>query len=227
MMNKELATVISGKLPAVITPADFSALDQVITKLGEHAGNLAEKEKEFAVQAIGEWEDLVVKRVNANNTRARAYLGTIKGTEIHEDILLELAGSAGLAGDVAEYNKLSDEIAEHRLNKPQYGGMDPEATMESNMRGEYDYQRDDAIWNRKYRQLVAIQSNMQESIRRKLVKADGVSELKDKLSAYVRGTDSSLASCREKAQLAKVSVSISNEDARVVLKDLIGFAATV
>lgn len=225
-MNKMTKTSKNITLPGFLaTKTDFSVFDDVIIRLENSSGILSDKEKELATKAIKDWQDLVVEHIQSNVTAAQEYLQTLQGNSINEEILLELARNAGLTSLIEKYKEILDEIAIHQTKKPDNPEVATTDSVAESLAKEYDYQCDMAIYTRRYQQLIAQKSNLQAAIRRELLKNDSVKELRDKLTSYRRDISRTLSKCKEKAQLAAISISIGNKDVRRALKNMVAFTS--
>jgi hypothetical protein len=92
---------------------------------------------------------------------------------------------------------------------------------------EHDYELACAEVEIQHRALFAEQAACLKKLRTELNKKPEIKELKQRLSAYSRNARKMLVECDEKAQLAKLNISINDGGVKDALRELIDFSANI
>lgn len=220
-----LTTNIVGQ---VLLPADLTALDALVTKLGERSACLQPEEKAAAVKAIEDWDASVTDRIRANACFANEVLAFLDGRDMGGGTVqrcVELFHDA--VGDTPEYaayisafELAMDARREKPVDEPVTNGM----TMEEADKARAANRAAELRWRR---QVDAADAGFAKAVKAYIKSILGMPETKDamsKLRAYARKAARLAAECSDKAAKAKINISISDKDTRELLHELMDFA---
>lgn len=215
----------------IMSPADFSVLDQLIQKIGDRSASLSDHEKTAATEVIESWNQSVVARIEANASQASDVLDFMSGKPMsgtQADQVVELFHS--FLGDTPEYQAYAEALqaymdlsANEPVDEPVDGAMslnEADRIIAANRTARLAHQRDMQAANRRYAKAV-------KAYIKSVNELPEAKEAKAKLSSYKRGASRMAAECRDKASLAKLNISVSDPNTRDLLRELMDFAKKV
>lgn len=228
-------TQVATLMPDIFKDIDFSALNNTITALGNSSKELSDKEKEFAVEAIGTWETSVINRINDKKKEANDFLLSLNvnastlcpyGMPSNEfEALIEATGLQALYED---YLNKVDIVDLHTTTCPMYPEIDElNTTLKEQLTLRKDYELAHQIYTKEHDKLKRDAYNAMVKLKVELNKDERVQELVKRLKKYEKNVSTFVNQCKEKSQLAKISVSIASEDVRESLKELMNFSISI
>lgn len=237
VMNEvvEETTQVATLMPDIFKDIDFTALNSTITALGNSNKELSDKEKEFAVEAIATWEESVINRIQDKKREAQCYLNTLNidsSTLCHYDMKEEefraLIDATGLQSLYEDYLYKIDTLEMHKVEAPEYPVIDElNMTLKEQLTLKKDYELANAIYNKEHEKLRRDAYNAMRKIKVELNKDERIQEMVKRLKKYEKNTSTFINQCKEKSQLAKISISITSENVRNSLKKLMNFSISI
>lgn len=229
--NTQVATL----MPDIFADIDFSALNSTITNLGANNKELSKEEKKFAVEAIDSWEEIVIKRLNERAYEARMYIASLdinSGTLCHYNMsqadFENLVDAVGLRHLYEDYLNKIDIMDAHKLEAPEPPIIDElNMTLKDQLTLRRDYELAYQIHSKERDKLQKEAYNAMRKLKIELNKDERVQELIKRMSNYERKVNTFVNQCKEKSQLAKISVSIDSEKVRDSLKELMNFSINI
>lgn len=228
-------TQVAILMPDVFKDIDFSALNKTITALGSSSKQLDEKEKKVAIEAINTWEGSVIERIQEKKYEASQFLNTLNtesntmcsyGTQDEE--FEHLVNAVGLQALYEDYLNRVDAIEMHKTEAPEYPEIDElNMTLKDQLIIKKDYELASVIYNKEHDKLKRDAYNAMHKLKVELNKDERVQELVKRLRKYEKNTSTFINQCKEKSQLAKISVSITSESVRDSLKELLNFSISI
>ena len=234
-MNDNTTTQVATLVPDMFKDINFSELNNVITALGNNNKGLSDKEKEFAVEAINTWEESVIDKIEYKRKEAKELLYILNVNtkslctySCQEELLEELISVTGLQAFYDEYLNKMDILELHNSNAPQLPIVDElNTTTREQMITHKNYELSRAIHEKERVKLERDAYNSMYKLKAELNNNEKVQELIKRLKKYERKTSSFIRQCKEKSQLAKISVSIESEDIKTSLKELMNFSISI
>lgn len=231
----EETTQVATLMPDVFKDIDFSSLNKTITALGSSSKQLDEKEKKTAVEAIKAWEESVIERIKEKKYEATQFLNTLNiesntmcsyGTQDEE--FETLVNAVGLQALYEDYLHKVDAIEMHKTETPEYPEIDElNTTLKDQLTARKDYELALTIYNKEHDKLKRDAYNAMRKLKVELNTDERVQELVKRLKKYEKNTSTFINQCKEKSQLAKISVSITSESVRNSLKELLNFSISI
>lgn len=228
-------TQVATLMPDVFKDIDFSALNKTITALGSSSKQLDEKEKKVAIEAINTWEESVIERIKEKRYEANQFLNTLSidsntmcsyGTQDEE--FEQLVYAVGLQALYEDYLHKVDAIEMHKTGRPEYPEIDElNMPLKEQLIVKKDYELALTIYNKEQDKLKRAAYNAMHKLKVELNTNEKVQELIRRLKKYEKNTSTFINQCKEKSQLAKISVSITSEDVRDTLKELLNFSVSI
>lgn len=230
--KEQQSTQVAVIMPDIFKDVDFTTLNASITALATHNGALSDKDKEFAVQTIATWEDSVISRLNLKATEASNLLQALDTSVssvwyLSEDEFEALVVASGTESFYETYLDAIEELEALKAAKPEQPVVDLDTTLEEQLVAKRDYelayQKSTIQINRAERN---VQSTM-KSLKVAMNQNDSIKELVVRVRKYQRNVNKFKNECTEKSQLAKISVTISSQEIRDALKDLLNFSIAI
>lgn len=215
----------------VLTAADFSALDDLIKKLGDRSASLTADEKTAAIQVVTDWNDGVVQRIKANADMAREILSFLDGATMYPstmDRCVQLFHD--VVGDTPEYQayeKALDNYAQVKADAPLEIPASPEMTVAQSDRLSLDNQAARLAHDRK---VDGAKFQVMKAAKAYIASLRAMPEVQDaasKLKAYSRKATRMQAECTDKASRAKLNLAIADAETRNLLHDLLDFSKSI
>lgn len=231
--NDERAEGLADALMGhVLVPVDFDAIDALAEKLGERSAGLSPEERAAAAEFIDEWSRTTCGRVMENTETAKRILDFLDGKDFNYgsalDVTVELFRD--VAGDLPEYAAYAEAhqayaSVEALAPVPEIPGNDA-AVSEADVIEERNYAAK-LRHDRLLRQAAHDCHRATKDLMAAIDAMPGMAKAKAKLSAYKRKAPRVIEECRAKADAARMNVTVSDPEARAVLRELAEFAKTV
>lgn len=226
-----LSTSVVG---SILSPADFHALDELITKLGQSDAQLSDNEKTMAMQVIDQWDESVTNRIKENAETARTVLDFLSGKTVYWNVASDIIEMmTEYVGEIPEYVTFTEASEEYsrattELNMTRTEVViSPDMTVAEVDNAHMEQQRLELIAQRKEREAYAKVCNAATAYVKALNKDARIQAAKSELASYRRKASRMASTCSDKAACAKINISISNEKVRQVLHEMMAFAKTV
>lgn len=229
MDNKNAVSV--HVVGSILTPADFGALDKLITSLGENSAKLTDEEKKQASAIIDDWNESVIARIAQNVDAANDVIAFLSGRRIPDgtakNIIENFVELFGETPEYLAYENASREYENQSFEAPMEPIVTEDMTIAQIDSGKLEYQRECLIYNRKLQAAVVNLRKAATDYVRSLNDMPQVQEARQQLTAYKRKASRMQNECRDKATKAKINITINNEETRKLLHELLDFAKTV
>lgn len=232
MSNNEQTTQIATIMPNIFGDIDFSTLNKTITALGNGSGDLSDKEKELAVEAVNTWQESVINRLKDKEDEANCYIDFLNVNynrfapwQMDQYSVEMLIEAAGLQDMYQEYLDKMDEYT--NLPQPERPVIDTSTTLMEQMKARTDYDLEYQVWLTKRQKIEREAYNIMRKLKIELNKLPEIQELLLRMKKYKRNVSKFKNQCIEKSQLAKINVSISSEEVRNSLRDLLNFSINI
>lgn len=226
--NNAALALTSNIVGQVLLPADLTALDALVTKLGERSACLQPEEKAAAVKAVEDWDKSVTDRIRANAGFASEVLAFLDGRDMGGNVVQRCAELFHDAlGDTPEYAAYADALEkcmDIRRDKPVEDPVTNDMTMEEADKARADNRAAELRWRR---QVDAADAGYAKAVKAYVKSVTDMPEAKNAMSqlrAYARKASRLAAECSDKASKAKINISISDKDTRELLHELMDFA---
>ena len=208
---------------------DFSGLNAVIDNIATYSHELQETEKELANDIIDEWQKSVIARLQERGNEMRRFLQFFEINECSDPLFIEIGEELAVkTGTESLFKNVMDAIKTYKAtqsSKPEKPITDLETTLDTELTSTSSYKletKKHEINLEKDRQLLR---KAERKWKNELTEHDEVKALIQKATQYQRKLTTFRFDCEDKGQLAKLNVSISNQDVRNSLKELIEFGA--
>lgn len=231
-MSNEQTTQVATIMPNIFGDIDFTTLNKTITALGNSSNQLSEKEKGYAIEAISTWESSVIHRLADKEQEANTYIDFLNVNSNcfspynmpKEDIEL-LIEAVGLQDLYQEYVAKMEEW--NSLPTPEEPVIDLTMTLMEQMEIRTDYELQRKVWETTRTKLSREAYNLMRKLKIELNNKPEIQELLVRMKKYKRNVSKFKNECVEKSQLAKINVTISSEEVKDSLRDLLNFSVTI
>lgn len=212
----------------ILLPADLSALDAMVKAFGDRSAKLTADEKATAIQIVDDWDKSVTQRISTNASMANEILAFLDGQSMGGDCVdrcIELFHDA--FGDTPEYDAYKSALeacADIRREQPVADAACGDMTLDMADRIRSDNYNAELKWRR---QVSAADAACAKAVKAYVKSVLAMPETKDAMSrlrSYARKATRLAADCSDKAAKAKINISISDEDTRALLHELMDFA---
>lgn len=231
-MKDKQTTQVATIMPNIFGDIDFSTLNKTIIALGNSSKQLGEKEKEFAIEAINTWEYSIIERLRDKEQEANIYIefldinsrcfAPFELSKENIELLIEAVGLQDL------YQEYLDKMREYEsLSCPEEPVIDLSTTLMEQMKARTDYELQRKVWDTTKTKLNREAYNIMRKIKVEMNNKPEVQELLARLKKYKRNVSKFRNECVEKSQLAKINVTISSDEVRESLKELLNFSVTI
>lgn len=214
---------------------DFSAMNTIIDNLANR-NSLSKVEKKEANAIIDTWNENVINKLNLEEEHIANFVAAITGTSAMngipaliktQDFIQELETLIAAAGLDKEYADMCDTVAEYTMAESTYRNI-PKLTDDdlNTTQGEKILmQRDNEYTIAKARAEVTKLGNklirQNNDMTSKLMANPDIKKLVTKLKRRQSSMKRMAATCTDKAQLAKINITIDDQSVRDSLKELI------
>jgi hypothetical protein len=210
---------------------DFASLSGAIQKMADNNTQLTEKEKEMSLGIIDQWERDVIDAIDEKRTESNKYVNTlsISCNDIYiPDEEFEMIVAATHTEDLyKKYLDLKEKAVDVANEQPESYQEDLSDTVEDVIRKRQDNELAYQRHNIKLRKANNERDNALLNLKKEMNGNDLVKDFIKKAGRYDRNITKFKKQCREKSQLAKISVSISNDEVQKALKDMLSFSVKI
>lgn len=218
----------------VLTDINFNQLNTSIEALGQ-ANRLTDKEKEIGVNLLDEWEHNVVDKLENKRyeiQRVKSFLdgrnnGYQDSDEIDELLREKLAKLSGTEKLYAAVKESKETMGDFKLSEPVRPSTDPTKTIEQNDLMYAEYEAAVMKYNIERKK---VEFKIKELYRKWFLamrKSTPVKRMVAGMSDYLVKVSKYKTECKDKAHLAKINLSISDERIRAAIKEIINFTQTI
>lgn len=212
----------------ILVPADFSALDGLVQKLGARSASLTDGEKASAMEVVSEWDKTVVARIDANADMAKGILSFLSGNNtpgsIMDRYIQMFHDTLGDTKGYVEYQAALDEYYAVMADAPIDQPADPGMTVEEADKLSLANHAATIAHNRRRDAASFAVMKAAKTYVTALRAMPEVKEAMEKLRAYSRKASHMAAECRDKASRIKINIAISDTETRDLLLDLLDFS---
>lgn len=222
-------------MPDLFKDIDFNGLNAAIDKMGAASGELNEDDKDFARSIISEWNQSVVSRLNEKHGEMNYFISFFNPD--NESLQLGHLGIHEFGQDLADKTSTQtefkavlaarDELRNHEASRPDSPIKSETDTAEDTIRKQKTYEADLAIYRAKHERLIRQVAVATGKWKRALNQDSSVKDLMSNARKFTRESGKMRDTAKEKAQLAKLNISISSGTARESLKELLEFTQTI
>lgn len=214
---------------------DFSAMNTIIDNLANR-NSLSEVEKTEANAIIDTWNENVINKLNIEEERIANFVAAITGTSATDGIpaliktqnfIPELETLIAVTGLDKEYADICDTVTEYTMAESTYYNI-PKLTdddLDTTQGEKIIMQRDHEYAVAKARAEVTKLGNklirQNNDITSKLMANPDIKKLVNKLKRRQSSMKRMATTCTDKAQLAKINITIDDPSVRDSLKELI------
>lgn len=214
---------------------DFSAMNTIIDNLANR-NSLSKVEKKEANAIIDTWNENVINKLNLEEDHIANFVAAITGTSAingipalikTQDFIPELETLIAAAGLDKEYADMCDTVTEYTMAESTYRNI-PKSTdddLDTTQGEKILMQRDHEYAVAKARAEVTKLGNklirQNNDMTSKLMANPDIKKLVTKLKRRQSGMKRMATTCTDKAQLAKINITIDDPSVRDSLKELI------
>ena len=228
----ETALTLSHEIVGqVMTPADFTALDGLINKLGDRSTALAPDEREAAAKIVDDWNESVTQSISENAARAGDVLAFLDGkrmygrmlddiVEMFHGVLGDTAGYTGYVEATESYNAVQADVP---MEIPVEDNMTVKQVDEvsmANRAAQLAYDR--KLKSAEYRYARAVKAYITE-----INAMPDIKSVRANLSSYRRKANRMACECKDKATRAKLNITISDPATRDLLREMMDFTKKI
>ena len=214
----------------------FENLNEVITKLGDSSKELSADEKASACMAIESWEKLVIEKIRTKANEMQAFLnvmshGPFNCTSAQEEAVAKLKAICYQIGLQEKYDSLAAAIkaaqdyqSEERPTAPR---MSEGVSNLENRRLHAAYQSEVAKYNIQLEKLNRKAYLIWDDISKSLKKNVDCKEMLKSCNDWLGKQNKFYNGAREKAEIAKMNVSISSSEVRQLLRQMFDYEVEI
>lgn len=225
-------------LPAAVTniagifdPINFEQLNKAISKLASSKATLSPEEKKFAIDLIDDWDTSVITaiddKISEGNQILYSFNPNYHNCELDEEILSNLTKQLGskYTNMYKKYATAKNELFDLQQNAPKY---DQDRDLDETA-GEYIDRRtsEEAEFAKYDLKLAKARKKVDWALyelKKTLNETPEVQEIIKRIKTFQKKSKSFKTACNDKSRLAKINVTISDENIREALKEIINFA---
>ena len=218
----------------VLTGLDFNDLNQSIEILGDRNKTLTDKEKEIGVGLLSDWQRNVLDKISNKREEVDkirrlllngdAYFNEKEEKRRAQEKLAELAGAQKL---YKGYLALEDSIEQYSLTKPQRLTIDPNKTVAQNDLEYADFERELRKFEIEKSKLEYTKNQAYNRFLAAVRKSPKIKTLVKQIDDYMLKLKRYEAEAKDKANLAKVNLSISDAKVREAIQSIIDFTKSI
>jgi len=230
-------------LPELFSDFNFEDLNKSIEVLANTNRDLSEDEKQSAVVIVEDWEQNVIQRLNDHKENLSAFVEYLdldnlyesnryyhrNEYELDEDQRKELAAQTGTVAELQVFIDAQDELRIFKNTRPDPEDLadDLESSLEDRITARKDAEKDMAIWETKVQRLERKERKAMLAWKRALRENPDIQKLLAYVRKYKRNMSKFTNECTSKSQLARLNISISSEETRTALRELLEFARKI
>lgn len=222
-------------VPDLFGDIDFNGLSGALDAMADASGELTVEEKEMAIGIVKEWDNNVVTRLREKgyemdtfiNFFNSNYSGTNLGHLTLQEFGPELAEKTNTENEFKAVLTAEDELRQHHDSVPEQPIPSETDSYEDKVRAQKEYEAEMSIHKVKDTRL---QKQLNVAIgewKRALNETTPVKDLLAQARKFKRGVGKMQQTAHDKAQIAKLNISISSKTARDSLRELLNFTTTI
>lgn len=228
MSKNEISVYNAGILSAQVR---FDDLNAAIEKLGTASKKLSDKEKELGVKTLVEWEQGVIERINSKEREMNRVIqfiedGTCYGyndseKEAMEGKLADITGTDALLQKAAEAREL---VKDCQRKQPMMPHINPDLSINENDLERSKWRVEETKWQNEVRKVAHVADTAYDAWLRKVRVHPEVKKFVAQVKTFRERAKAYSLECKEKASLARINISIGNDDARANLLEIMNFS---
>lgn len=227
--------VLAGGNSNLFKDVDFSQLNSAITSLGGASTQLTPDEKTNASKLVDEWTNTVTNKLNSKRYDLSSVLSFFdnRGYQCRSSVLSDeqLASLAEQTGTTDTFSKIAaqKEIIEiiQEKKRPADVYHDINLSEVQNMLNQKQYEMDYHIFQAELNKEDNKLNKLMTDWIKELKKHAAVKDMIAKAKEYIRTYNDVYEQAKQKGQLAKLNILISNAETRDALRSLLDFTETI
>jgi CRISPR/Cas system-associated exonuclease Cas4 (RecB family) len=232
----------AGNSVAVLThdlfkDIDFSGISSAIDKIGGHAGKMEPEEKTMANDIVDQWQKDVVSRLRTKGNEMHSFInffevgsdGRVNGMDLLDEIGDELAVKTNSVKQFENLQALIEELLDVHETRPAQPTLhlDIDQTQAAILEEENTFRLEtkkyDMAVSKKKREIYLAEREWKKLLKQNKEVVDLIKKGKRFNKDMGKFTDM----CHDKAQIAKLNITVGDADVRQALKELLNFSTTV
>ncbi len=220
------------KALVVKSKVEFDSLNNAIQKLAQK-GKIVKSEREAGLNILQRWENNVIEKLQLRVTelkKVQSYLKTGHWNKYYNDPVTEEEVETNMT-EIAKTHKLynaytdiKNELAEYNITEPVKPQTNPDKSISMNDELYAEYNKVLTQWETKRRRLVYSVEETRRKWFETTRKTKAVKKLLEEASLFLRKVNTYKTQCKDKAFLAQVNLSISDEKVREAITEMINFS---
>ena len=223
-----------GNELVLLTGLNFNELNKSIEVLGERNRALTDKEKEIGVNLLSEWQGNVLDKISNKREEVDKIRRLLADGDAHcydegerkkaREKLAEVSGTQKL---YKALTALEDTLKEYDLTSPQRPNVNPDKTITQNDLEYADYEKEARKWSIERAKIEYSKGQAYKKFIVAAKKSSSVKKLVRQINDYLLNLKKYEAEAKDKAHLAKVNLSISDEKVREAIQEIINFTKSI
>lgn len=207
---------------------DFTGINAAIEAIANHSGDLDKEGKQEANKIIDQWAYDVVDRLQKRNRENNEFIHFFDVNIQSSEDKLETIGFelAERTNSMEAYNKLMnaiDAVNAYRNHKPIKEEVDIDDTITTQTEKAKQFEKNNSLYEIKKKRLENERKMFEAAWKREIRETELVKQLLKDARNYSSKVDKFSDQCKDKAQLAKLNVSITSSEIRKSLRELLDF----
>lgn len=227
--KKNLPSTVTN-ITGVFDPINFDNLNKAITKLASSNATLTPDEKKFAIDLIDDWDHSVIQAIDDKINEGQQLLYTFNPNHVHFELDDELCESltkqlgTKFTKLYKDYLKTKNELFELQNTAPK---QDRTRDINETAGAYIDRSAKEEAEYAKYQLKIAKARKAVEwaqyDFKKALSETPEIQEIIRRIKSFQKKSKSFKTACNDKSRLAKINVTISDENVREALKEIIDF----
>lgn len=226
--SKELGNQI---VPNLFNDIDFNGLNNAIDNMAAASGDLSESEKQVAGEIIDNWNDSVVSRLDEKTSEMESIIdffnAKLSRTNMSNMELEDFGPALAEKTNTKQaYDKITNnlqDLDQLEDSKPQKPAKSEKDTLEEDIKKQNKYEAERAVHKLKEARLEQTLRNNIGKWKREMNESDVVADMLRQARKFMKASRTMYNEANDKAQLAKLNISIASESARTSLRNLVDF----
>ena len=226
-------------IPEFFGVINFDQLNTVIEKLGQSRQDLTPEDKKFALSAIETWEESVIKKLNFKSKEAEDLLKCLEintsynylechGKEMADnETFLQIIEAIDAKKEFNDYMDAVRIAYAYKNSRPIRNEDELGTTIEQSIENAAAYQAEYSKYDVTNASNDAKVKKAANALRQRFANDDRVQELTMRLRRFRTNVDKFSIECTEKSQMAKLNVTINNDDVREAIQELLNFTISI
>lgn len=234
--NALVVKMVDHYLPSVLRDTNFDSLDQAIEDMAKNDLPEDAVTRDRAVSVIKEWESNVISRLVMHDSNIGDLIRFFSSQNVDcDDTFMNEMGDEGLedlvnaSGTRKEYQAFAvardvyedfKQSSEPQMDEYFHNGLPSDELAVA----KQQYALDHAKWSMERNRKRNARNLAFIAWHRKMMKAPEVKEMVGKANAYRKRIKTLKSDCQDKSGMAKLNISIGNNEVRSSLRELLGFS---